>query len=258
MFERFTDRARRSVVIAQEESRLLQHDYIGPEHLLLGLIQEGSGLATHALQALNIDLAALSEEVKTTVGRGQAQPTGHIPFTQAAKKTLELALRESQQLGHDYIGTEHLLLGVLRQGDLAAAELLVQRGADLDAVRQKVLELLAAHERERGPGEPVPKVQQRRARYTDVLGATSLSLQLRMISQRLAAIEAKLGIEESPVHAELGRVELEIAEVRQYKEIAMDSQDFERAAALRETEKQLQARLRAAEKAILEDPPAAQ
>jgi hypothetical protein len=257
MFERFTDRARRAVVLAQEEARMLQHNYIGPEHILLGLIHEGSGLAAHAIRALAINLDELTAEIKTVVGQGQDQPTGHIPFTPAAKKTLEQALRESQHLGHNYIGTEHLLLGILHQGDGVAAQVLVQRGADLDTVRQKIVELLAAHEEQQRPVLSVHKMQGRTAPFTEAQGATSISLQLRMISQRLTAIEAKLGIEESPVHAELHRVELEIAELRSAKESAINERDFERAAALRETEKQLLIRQQAAEKAILEDPPAA-
>jgi ATP-dependent Clp protease ATP-binding subunit ClpA len=255
MFERFTDRARRTIVLAQEEARTLQHDYIGPEHVLLGLIHEGSGLAARAIQALEIDLEELTEEIKTVAGRGQAQPTGHIPFTPAAKKTLEQALRESQQLGHDYIGTEHLLLGVLHQSEAGAVRELVQRGADLDTVRQKVVELLAVHEGQQPPVLSARKMQRRTAPFAEASGSTSISLQLAMISQRLAVIEERLGIEASPVHTELRQVESEIAEVRSAKESAINEQDFKRAAALRETEKQLLIRQQAAEKAILQDPP---
>src|SRR5881396_448564 len=113
MFERFTDRARRVVVLAQEEARMLNHNYIGTEHVLLGLIHEGEGVAAKALQSLNISLDAVRAQVEQIIGRGQSAPTGHIPFTPRAKKVLELSLRESMQLGHNYIGTEHILLGLI-------------------------------------------------------------------------------------------------------------------------------------------------
>ena len=113
MFERFTDRARRVVVLAQEEAKMLNHNYIGTEHILLGLIHEGEGVAAKALESLNISLDAVREQVQDIIGQGQQQPTGHIPFTPRAKKVLELSLREALQLGHNYIGTEHILLGLL-------------------------------------------------------------------------------------------------------------------------------------------------
>jgi hypothetical protein len=142
VFERFTDRARRVLVLAQEEARLLNHSFIGTEHLLLGLIQEGDGLAAKALQSLGISLQAAREKVEDTIGPAGSHPTGSPPFTPRAKKVMELALREALQLGHHYIGTEHLLLGLVREGEGVAAQVLRSLGADLVSVRQKVMELL--------------------------------------------------------------------------------------------------------------------
>ncbi|HEY7487599.1 MAG TPA: Clp protease N-terminal domain-containing protein [Streptosporangiaceae bacterium] len=142
MFERFTDRARRVVVLAQEEARMLNHNYIGTEHILLGLIHEGDGVAARALRALQINLAAVRREVEQIIGVGQRQPSGHIPFTPRAKKVLEFALRESLQLGHDHIGTEHILLGLIREGQGVAAQVLTTLGADLNLVRRQVVQLL--------------------------------------------------------------------------------------------------------------------
>jgi len=142
MFERFTDRARRVVVLAQEEARLLNHNYIGTEHILLGLIHEGQGVAAKALESLGISLETVRSQVEEIIGQGQAAPTGHIPFTPRAKKVLELSLREALQLGHNYIGTEHMLLGVIREGEGVAAQVLEKLGASLDRVRQQVIQLL--------------------------------------------------------------------------------------------------------------------
>src|ERR1019366_8116200 len=142
MFERFTDRARRVVVLAQEEARILNHNYIGTEHILLGLIHEGEGVAAKALESLGISLEAVRQQVEEIIGQGQQAPSGHIPFTPRAKKVLELALREALQLGHNYIGTEHILLGLIREGEGVAAQVLVKLGADLSRVRQQVIQLL--------------------------------------------------------------------------------------------------------------------
>ncbi len=143
MFEKFTDKARRVVVLAQEEAKLLNHNYIGTEHLLLGLIHEGEGVAAKALEALGINLDAVREQVQEIIGQGQQAPTGHIPFTPRAKKVLELSLREALQLGHSYIGTEHLLLGLIREGEGVAAQVLTKLGADTNKVRQQVIQLLS-------------------------------------------------------------------------------------------------------------------
>ena len=145
MFERFTDRARRVVVLAQEEARLLNHNYIGTEHILLGLIHEGEGVAAKALESLSISLEAVRSQVEDIIGQGGSSPSGHIPFTPRAKKVLELSLREALQLGHNYIGTEHILLGLIREGEGVAAQVLVKLGADLSRVRQQVIQLLSGY-----------------------------------------------------------------------------------------------------------------
>jgi len=145
MFERFTDRARRVVVLAQEEARMLNHNYIGTEHILLGLIHEGEGVAAKALESLGISLEAVRQQVEEIIGQGQQAPSGHIPFTPRAKKVLELSLREALQLGHNYIGTEHILLGLIREGEGVAAQVLVKLGADLNRVRQQVIQLLSGY-----------------------------------------------------------------------------------------------------------------
>ncbi|MDP9068488.1 MAG: ATP-dependent Clp protease ATP-binding subunit [Actinomycetota bacterium] len=145
MFERFTDRARRVVVLAQEEARLLNHNYIGTEHILLGLIHEGEGVAAKALESLGISLEKVRQQVEEIIGAGQSPPSGHIPFTPRAKKVLELSLREALQLGHNYIGTEHILLGLIREGEGVAAQVLVKLGADLSRVRQQVIQLLSGY-----------------------------------------------------------------------------------------------------------------
>ena len=146
LFERFTDRARRVVVLAQEEARLLNHSYIGTEHILLGLIHEGEGVAAKALESLSISLEAVRAQVEEIIGQGGSSPSGHIPFTPRAKKVLELSLREALQLGHNYIGTEHILLGLLREGEGVATQVLVKLGADLGKVRQQVIQLLSGYQ----------------------------------------------------------------------------------------------------------------
>jgi ATP-dependent Clp protease ATP-binding subunit ClpC len=147
VFEKFTDRARRVVVWAQEEAGTLKHDFIGTEHILLGLLREGEGVAAKALESLGISLEAVRERVEEAVPPGQyARPRGHIPFTPRAKKVLELSLSEAKVLGHRYIGTEHILLGLLREGDGVAAQVLTALGADLDGVRERVIQLLAEYQ----------------------------------------------------------------------------------------------------------------
>src|SRR3984893_14450287 len=146
MFERFTERARRVVVLAQEEARMLNHNYIGTEHILLGLIREGQGVAGRALESLGISLEAGRQQGDQTTGGGQQARPGHIPCTPRAKKVLELSLREAQQLGHNYIGTEHILLGLIRAGSGVAAQELVKLGAELTRVRQQVIQLLSGYQ----------------------------------------------------------------------------------------------------------------
>ncbi len=160
MFERFTDRARRVVVLAQEEARLLNHNYIGTEHVLLGLIHEGEGVAAKALESLGISLEKVRQQVEEIIGAGQSPPSGHIPFTPRAKKVLELSLREALQLGHNYIGTEHILLGLIREGEGVAAQVLVKLGANLNSVRQQVIQLLSGYSSGReGGGAPAEAPQ---------------------------------------------------------------------------------------------------
>ncbi|HEX2193041.1 MAG TPA: Clp protease N-terminal domain-containing protein [Acidimicrobiales bacterium] len=162
MFERFTDRGRRVVVLAQEEARLLDHDYIGTEHLLLGLLHEGEGVAAKALEQLGVSLEAVRAQVEEVIGRGASTPDFHIPFTPRAKKVLELSLREGLQLGHDYIGTEHILLGLVREGEGVAAQVLVRLGADLGRVHAQVMDLLGPPTGER-PSEAMHRVDVARA-----------------------------------------------------------------------------------------------
>ncbi len=151
MFERFTDRARRVVVLAQEEARLLNHNYIGTEHILLGLIHEGEGVAARGLESLGISLESVRSQVVEIIGQGSQAPSGHIPFTPRAKKVLELSLREALQLGHNYIGTEHILLGLIREGEGVAAQVLQKLGAELHKVRQTVIQLLSGVQGEEAP-----------------------------------------------------------------------------------------------------------
>jgi ATP-dependent Clp protease ATP-binding subunit ClpA len=221
MFERFTERSRRVVVLAQEEARLLNHNYIGTEHILLGLIHEGEGVAARALESLGISLDAVRQQVLEIIGRGEQAPSGHIPFTPRAKKVLELSLREALQLGHEYIGTEHILLGLIREGDGVAAQVLVKLGADLNRVRQQVVQLLHGYRGEGviGEGPPLPDVSLARAGSLD---------------RRLAAIERWVGL-----RPDLDDLDQEIAGLRREKEAAIERQDFEAAAALRDQEKQL-------------------
>ena len=148
MFERFTDRARRVLVLAQEEARLLNHGAIGTEHILLGLVAEGDGLAAEALESLDISLDAVREKVEEHIGPSAGPPSASPPFTPRAKKVLELSLREALQLGHNYIGTEHLLLGIVREGEGVGALVLIGLGADLERVRGRVLQLLRGYEGE--------------------------------------------------------------------------------------------------------------
>jgi ATP-dependent Clp protease ATP-binding subunit ClpA len=206
MFERFTDRARRVVVLAQEEARLLNHNYIGTEHILLGLIHEGEGVAAKALESLGISLEAVRAQVEEIIGQGQSAPTGHIPFTPRAKKVLELSLREALQLGHNYIGTEHILLGLIREGEGVAAQVLVKLGADLSRVRQQVVQVLGGY-----------------------AGGEDVGARMRLVRMT--------------VPDDLREAEEQLAQVRREKEAAIQAQDFEKAATLRDQEKQLLPRL---------------
>jgi ATP-dependent Clp protease ATP-binding subunit ClpC len=227
MFERFTDRARRVVVLAQEEARMLNHNYIGTEHILLGLIHEGEGVAAKALESLGISLEAVRQQVEEIIGQGQEAPSGHIPFTPRAKKVLELSLRESRQLGHDYIGTEHILLGLIREGDGVAAQVLVKLGGDLNRVRQRVIELLQNH---RGEAEPVGRAAARRERGLP----PDIASRLDAIGSRLSAVEQRTG-----TRPDTGELDQQIEQVLRDRHAAVDAQEFERAASLRDREKDL-------------------
>ena len=188
LFERFTDRARRVVVLAQEEARLLNHNYIGTEHILLGLIHEGEGVAAKALESLGISLEAVRAQVEEIIGHGGSAPSGHIPFTPRAKKVLELSLREALQLGHNYIGTEHILLGLIREGEGVAAQVLVKLGADLSRVRQQVIQLLSGYaggQGGRAAGRRRPASRPRAGRWCSTSSAaTSPSSRARRSSIR--------------------------------------------------------------------------
>jgi ATP-dependent Clp protease ATP-binding subunit ClpC len=192
MFKRFTDRARRVVVLAQEEARMLNHNYIGTEHILLGLVHEGQGIAAKSLESLGISLAAVRQQVEEIIGQGQSSATGHIPFTPRAKKVLELSLREARQFGHDYIGTEHILLGLIREGEGVGAEVLVKLGADLNRARQQVIQLLS------GPRGVVADVLKLPASVLETgSGAARAALEilergrrLRQLAERLARVIA--------------------------------------------------------------------
>jgi ATP-dependent Clp protease ATP-binding subunit ClpA len=185
MFERFTNESRRVVVLAQEEARKLNHNYIGTEHLLMGLLREGSGAGARALASEDITLEAVEREVEAVIGRGKREPSGHIPFTPRAKKTLELSLREALQLGHSYIGTGHVLLGIIRKGDGVAIEILGTLGANLDHLRAQV-----ASEPEDDPEHkedpPETRAAPRRPRDDTILYL------LEKISHRLGVIERHL------------------------------------------------------------------
>jgi ATP-dependent Clp protease ATP-binding subunit ClpC len=211
VFERFTDRARRVVVLAQEEARLLNHDYVGTEHLLLGLAREGQGVAAKALGLLGIRLEVLRPQLEATVGRGQWAPSGHVPFTPRAKKVLDLSLREALELGHDYVGTEHLLLGLIREGEGVAAQVLVKLGADLPRARGQVIELLSGH------------------------AGVEAAARSRLV--RMAVPE------------DLREAEEQLARVRRQKQAAVDAEEFDRAAALRDQERQLVGRVAERERA---------
>ena len=226
MFERFTDRARRVVVLAQEEARMLDHNWIGTEHILLGLIREGEGVAAKALESLGISLDAVRQQVEEIIGRGQQPPSGHIPFTPRTKKVLELALRESQQLGHNYIGTEHILLGLIREGDGVAAQVLVKLGADLNRVRQQAIQLLHGRSAE----EPVSA----RSAERELRLLPAVKTHLEALEQRLTAIEQRVGT--GPDSSDLDE---QIETVRTEKEAAVDAHDYAQAASLRNREKEL-------------------
>jgi ATP-dependent Clp protease ATP-binding subunit ClpA len=232
MFERFTDRARRVVVLAQEEARMLNHDRVGSEHLLLGLARERDGVAARALTSLGITEAAVRQRVEEVVGRGKRPPpAAPIPFTSPAKKAMELSMREAMQLGHSYIGTEHLLLGLIRQGEGPATEALARLGAEPAAVRRQVIELL--HGEGEGPGADRPALGPGQAggthgQLSEVLG------RLDALESRLSALELRVG-----TCPDVRALDTEIARARGGKESAIEAQDFGTTGALCDQERQL-------------------
>ena len=229
MLERFSDRARRVVVLAQEEARTLNHNYIGTEHILLGLIHEGDGVAARSLESLGISLDAVRQQVEEIIGRGQQAPSGHIPFTPRAKKVLELSLREALQLGHGYIGTEHILLGLLREGDGVAAQVLVRLGADLNRVLGQVILLLHGYQ-----GQDVGSAgSDLRERARAVLPDDALAW-FDALDLRLTALERWVSMQ-----PDLEGLDQQIARIRREMEAAAARQDSQAATALRDKEKQL-------------------
>ena len=233
MFERLTDRARRVMDLAQDEARRLQHHYIGTEHLLLGLLGEGEGIAAQALQSLGIGLAAARQQVEQIAGRGQQAAPEHIPFTPRAKKVLGLARREALQLGHHYIGTEHILLGLIREGDGVAAHALAALGAELNPVRQQVIRLLHGTQGTdelaggRGARQRPPRWRHRGLLPEVLDRVESIDAQLSVIGQRLGT------------GPETGDLDQQIAQARRGKEAAAGEEDYENAAALRDRERQM-------------------
>jgi ATP-dependent Clp protease ATP-binding subunit ClpA len=233
MFERFTDRARRVMLLAEEEARRLNHDHVGTEHILLGLVLEGEGVAARALESLGISLQAVREQVEESIGQGQQAPPGRIPYTPRAKKTLELSLREALHLGHHYIGTEHILLGVIREGEGPAAQVLVNLGGDLNRVRQQVIQVLQGYQGNvplsvRASSGPGQAGRGKRKLLSQILDRVD------SMESRLTALERRVG-----TGPDVRDLDQEIAQVCRDKESAIDAQDFETAAGLRDRERQL-------------------
>ena len=210
---------------------MLNHNYIGTEHILLGLIHEGEGVAARALESLGISLEAVRQQVEEIIGEGQQAPSGHIPFTPRVKKVLELSLREAQQLGHDYIGTEHILLGLIREGEGVAAQVLVKLGADLSRVRQQVIQLLHGYQG-REPetaGRPAGRAGQvDRELLSQLLGRVTA------VESRLSAVEVRAG-----TGPDVRELDQQIDQARRDREASVSAQDYENAAVLRDRERQL-------------------
>jgi hypothetical protein len=227
MLERFTDRARRVVVLAQEEARMLNHNYIGTEHILLGFIREGDGVAARALESPGINLDAVRQQVEEIIGRGQRAPfpSGGVPFTPRAKKVLELSLRESLRLGHDRVATGHILLGLIREGDGVAAQVLVKLGADLNRMRQQVIELVS---------DLRPQSGRRPAR--EVVPVIGMLTRLDVFEGRLAAVEQRVGT--GPDTSDLDE-QIDGVRGERHAAAAAAAEEHEQAASLRDREKEL-------------------
>ena len=237
MFERFTDQARRIVVLAQEEARMLSHSYIGTEHVLLALIHEGTGKAATALESLGIAEEAARQQAEEIVGRGQDDPPrGQILFTPRAKKALELSLREALQLGHNHIGTEHILLGLIREGEggtrSPAIQVLNSLGVDPNRVRQQVIRLVSASRVEDETGVRLAPTGDGKRKERKL--PSELRDRLNAIEWRLSVLEQRVG-----TGSDVREIDREVAQVRSDKEAAIDAQDFEAAAMLRDRESQL-------------------
>jgi ATP-dependent Clp protease ATP-binding subunit ClpC len=233
MFERFTDRARRAMALAQEEAQR-HHSGVGTEHLLLGLIQEGEGVAAKALEALGISLETVSQQIQEIIGPAKPPPSGHSRFSPRAKQVLKLSLREALQLGHHYIGTEHLLLGLMREGEGVAAQVLVKLGADLSGVRQQVIQLLQGYQGQEEPeaGRTAPRPGGARPGQPGTLAEILRGVD--SIDSRLSAMEQSVG-----AGPEVSDLDEQIAQAARDKESAASAEDYERAAQLRDRERQL-------------------
>jgi ATP-dependent Clp protease ATP-binding subunit ClpC len=229
MFERFTDRARRVVVLAQEEAKTLNHNYVGTEHILLALIREGGGVAAQALESLAITEEAARHQVEEIVGPGQpGSQKGHLPLTPRAKKILQLSLREAIALGHAYIGTEHILLGLVRVEEGVAKQVLNGLAVDPAMVRQKVIQLVSARRVHEEPGTGRAAGRGKRKLLSELRG------RLDSLEWRLSVLEQRVG-----TTPDMGQLDQEITQVRRDKESAIDAQDFESAAVLRDREQHL-------------------
>jgi len=238
MFERFTDRARRAMALAQEEAQR-HHSGVGTEHLLLGLIQEGEGVAAKALEALGISLDTVSQQIQEIIGPAKPPPSGHSRFSPRAKQVLKLSLREALQLGHHYIGTEHLLLGLMREGEGVAAQVLVKLGADLSGVRQQVIQLLQGNQGQEEPeaGRTAPRpggARPGRARPGQPGTLAEILRGVESIDSRLSAMEQSVG-----AGPEVRDLDEQIAQAARDKESAASAEDYERAAQLRDRKRQL-------------------
>ena len=251
MFGRFTDEARRVLDLALDEARTLNSNRVGTEHILLGLVQERDGIAAEALDLVGISLDAVRQQIEQITGQGHEAPApSHQQYTLRAKRALDMSLREALQLGHHHIGTEHILLGLLREGEGPAAQVLIELGADLKLVRQQVLLLLddsgdsaGAAEADSGGGNGRPKAGTP-GTGPEGAGPDGTTLEGRMLAQilgRIEAMDARLSAVEEQLGSgpDVGDLDRQIAQARQDKESAAGAEDYEHAAALRDTERQL-------------------